>query len=112
MTDTAELDVLGYSITVSFSYIKGNIATLEEPDYPDELTIDYWHFTEESDAERLADELGLDVAEVFESEYLEEAIMDALWDYIYSDEDYEEYDDDYLYATDNLDWDVCYSGYL
>jgi hypothetical protein len=108
MKDTVELQVCGYSITVGFSYIKGNIATLEEPDYPDELTIDYWHFTEESDAEELAEELGLDVAEALESEYLEEAIMDALWDYIYSDEDYEEYDDDddYSYDTDNLDWDL------
>jgi hypothetical protein len=104
MKDTVELQVCGYSITVGFSYIKGNIATLEEPDYPDELTIDYWHFTEESDAEELAEELGLDVAEALESEYLEEAIMDALWDYIYSDEDYEDYDDG-LYDSENLDWD-------
>jgi regulator of sirC expression with transglutaminase-like and TPR domain len=108
MTDTAELNVLGYSITVGFSYIKGNTATLEEPDYPDELTIDYWHFTEEADAERLAEEIGLDVAEALESEYLEEAIMAALWDYIYSDEDYEEYDD-YLDDSENLDWESCYT---
>jgi hypothetical protein len=30
--------------------------------------------------------------------------MDALWDYIYSDEDYEDYDDG-LYDSENLDWD-------
>jgi hypothetical protein len=92
MSDTVELQVCGYNITVGFSYIKGNTATLEEPDYPDELTIDYWHFTEEADAERLAEEIGLDVAEALESEYLEDSIMNALWDYIYS---YEDYDGDY-----------------
>jgi len=107
MKDIAKLQVCGYSITVDYNYVKGTSDTLECPGDPEELDINSWYFTDDIEAQVLADSEGLALEELLGSEWLNDSIMDALWDYVRDSgyDDYEEYDDDYLYDTDNLDWD-------
>ena len=109
------LSVCGYDITVDFNYTKGTDDTLNEPGDPEELEIIAWWFDDEKQADELAENESLTSDELLGSYWLIESITEALWDFVRSyDASEEKIDDsnDYLYDTDDLDWDSCYTSHI